>query len=88
MNEVERFKSAMRREILRRVLEAKNEGGDVAEAEATANAWAAREHRAATRTALKNRNPIDVLSRSEALVKLTVKIIQDVLTDVYGVTAC
>jgi hypothetical protein len=64
MDNVERFEAVIRREVVRIVLEAKNEGGDADAAQAAAYAWVSREHRVATWTALKHRcNPIDVLSR-------------------------
>lgn len=89
MDNVERFEAAIRREVIRIVLETKNGGGDPDVAQAAAYAWVSREHRVATWTALKHKcNPIDVLSRSEKLVNLTADIIDDVVRDVYGACSC
>lgn len=89
MTDLERFEAAIRREVVRIVLEAKNGGGDADAAQAAAYAWVSREHRVATWTALKHRcNPIDVLSRSDKITNLTVAIIDDVVRDVYGACSC
>ena len=89
MTDIERCEAVIRREVVRIVREAKKDGENVSVAWSAASAWAVLEHRAATRVALKRLcNPIDVLSRSDKLMDLTLNIIDDVIRDVYGACSC